>query len=45
LKKFLFLVTADLSNGGLGVSDTILKGVYIRTILAKFDAPVSEERI
>jgi hypothetical protein len=36
LKKFLFLVTAAILNGGAELSDTILKWDYPRTIPAKF---------
>jgi hypothetical protein len=36
LKKFLFLVTAAILNGGRGCRDTILKWDYPRTIPAKF---------
>jgi hypothetical protein len=36
LKKFLFLVTAAILNGGRGLSDTILKGTHPGTIPAGF---------
>jgi hypothetical protein len=36
LKKFPFLVTAALLNGGRGLPDTILKGVHPGTIPARF---------
>jgi hypothetical protein len=36
LKKFLFLATAAILNGGQGLSDTILKGIHPRTIPARF---------
>jgi hypothetical protein len=38
LKKFLFLVTAAILNGGQGLSDTILKGTHPGTISARFDS-------
>jgi hypothetical protein len=37
LKKFLFLVTAAILNGGQGLSDTNLKGTHPGTIPARFD--------
>jgi hypothetical protein len=37
LKKFLFLVTAAILNGGQGLSDTILTGTHQGTIPARFD--------
>jgi hypothetical protein len=36
LKKFLFLVTAAILNGGRGSQDTILNGAHPGTIPARF---------
>ena len=36
MKKFLFLVTAAIFNGGQGCRDTILKGTHPGTIPARF---------
>ena len=37
MKKFLFLATAAILNGGQGLSDIILKGTHPWTIPARFD--------
>ena len=37
MKKILFLATAAILNGGLGLSDIILKGTHPGTIPARFD--------
>jgi hypothetical protein len=36
LKKFLFLATAAILNGGAGLLDTLLKGTHPGTIPARF---------
>jgi hypothetical protein len=36
LKKFLFLITTAILNGGRGCQDTILKGTHPGTIPARF---------
>jgi hypothetical protein len=36
LKKFLFLATAAILNGGRGCQDIILKGTHLGTIPARF---------